>query len=87
MVVYRKMDMHWQDSKWNQGDAIEGIAGPSNIYGSLYFSPGVSYTLYKGLSIYAEPSLQSAPVFISSAGVLKTNSTFIGIGTGLTYQL
>ena len=87
MVVYRKMDMHWQDSRWDQGDAIEGIAGPSNVYGSLYFSPGISYMLYKGLSIYAEPSLQSAPVFISSAGISKTNSLFTGIGTGIIYQL
>jgi len=86
IVAYRKMNMHWQDLKWDEGNAVEGISGSSNVYGSYSLSPGISYRIIRGLSIYAEPSIQGAPNIFNGKTFVKNSAAFTGLGTGIIYQ-
>ncbi|MGP8215984.1 MAG: hypothetical protein ACLQQ4_10505 [Bacteroidia bacterium] len=83
IVAYREMNMHWQDYKWNEGNASEGIDNSQKVYGSYYFAPGISYRLFNKCSLFFEPSLQGSPVYSS---VLNT-TPYIGLGAGIIYHL
>jgi hypothetical protein len=85
IVAYRQMNMHWQDQKWESGNTSEGMSDAAKMYYSLYFSPGISYKLFKRFSIYAEPSLQGPPTLISKKGIASNSSIYTAIGSGLTY--
>lgn len=87
MVAYRSVNMHWQDTRWNEGEAKEGISNSSKVYCSLYMAPGISYKICNICSVYVEPSLQESACFISESGITKNSSMFLGIGGGVTCSL
>ncbi len=82
IIALRQMDMQWRDFNWDEGNAKEGIDNSKKIYTSYYLAPGVRYNLYKGISIFLEPSLQGSPIFSKGANTLP----YAGIGTGITYH-
>lgn len=81
VVITKRMDMHWQDFNWGQGNVIEGIDNRKKFYESYYVAPGISYRIIKGISIYLEPSLEGSPVFSSQKG-----TPYVGVGGGITYH-
>ncbi|HTA81387.1 MAG TPA: outer membrane beta-barrel protein [Bacteroidia bacterium] len=87
IVAYRQMNMHWQDLKWESGNTSEGMSDAAKTYYSAYFSPGITYRLFKQFSIYAEPSLQGPPTLISKKGIAPASSIYTGFATGIIYQL
>lgn len=86
MVTYSKMSMHWQNFSWEEGDAVEGISGSQMTHYTYYFSPGISYKLVKGFSVYAEPSIQGSPVLWGKSTSSANSAPFIGAGGGITYH-
>jgi len=78
--------MHWQDLKWESGNTSEGMSDAAKTYYSAYFSPGITYRLFKQFSIYAEPSLQGPPTLISKKGIAPASSIYTAMGMGITYQ-
>ncbi|HWY97851.1 MAG TPA: hypothetical protein VNY36_02090, partial [Bacteroidia bacterium] len=60
IVAYRKMAMHWEENNQSAGNATEGIDNSKKIYGSYYVAPAISYKVFKGISLFIEPSLQGS---------------------------
>lgn len=86
IVAYSKMNLHWQDFKWEVGDELEGIQSSKSIYASFYVAPGISYHFYKGFSLYLEPSVLGSPSFFGKSNSSNPSPVFVGLGGGLTYH-
>jgi len=87
IVASREMSIYWKESNWEQGYNTEGIESTKNIYFSYYIAPGISYNIFHGISVYAEPSLQGSPILWGSGSNSKNSSPFIGGGGGITFHL
>lgn len=86
IVIYKKMNVHWQDFAWDQGNAVEGISNSQMTSYSYYVSPGISYNCFKGFSVYIEPSIQGSPILWGKNTASKNSPPYIGAGGGIIYH-
>ncbi len=87
ITVGTKTQMSWQDSWQTQGaSTVTSVEGLQKMYYSYSFGAGLDYSIFKHISIYAEPVVHGSITAINKNTPVISYPYLLGLTGGITYH-